>query len=158
LPQFKYLLTIDMRLHFMELAAESRRKRGEDMVHLENFPGDGVFGRVSELHGAQAPRRDFVGAVTEARDRERSESLGRIEIDADEEMHGVPANPLEAQAVAEGVFKQNTLGDSLLDLEQHRGVYARMGSLAPAPKREVRSAKTDMSRSQYIDNCKLKTS
>jgi hypothetical protein len=122
-----------MQRHF---AALSRSRRGEGIFELS---GDE---RAAEVSRAQAPWRDSERAMTEGFHREHSESFGYIDIDPDANkmMHGVPMTPPVGQAVAEGTFNPSILGDSLLDLEQHRGVYARMGSLAPPAVLEVRSA------------------
>lgn len=130
LDDFKFLVTIDMRLHFVELAAASRRKYGKEKVDVHDSQDDSGGG----AH-LKRPAVDL-GAIAEGRPTKK---LG-IEIDADDRaMNEQPASPNESRAVAEGVFKQNTQGDSLLDLEQHRGVYARMASLAPPPE-EVRTS------------------
>lgn len=122
----------------MELAAASKRKYAEDFVdvvgHEQGSPPE-IVEHISQVPGPAAAAgtsqfQDLPHALAEAIGK-FSEDLGDINIDSHEDMYGAPVIPLEAQAVAEGVFKQNTLGDSMLDLEQHRGIYARMGSLAP---------------------------
>lgn len=135
LDQFKYLVTIDMRQHFVALA-ESKHKRGR---HVPSLPEDPTAppptppgtGHVQFDQGEQP---ENLGAIAESRRRGHIQSLAEIEIDCEEELRRHSACLMDTQPITEGTFKQNTAGDSLFDLEQHRGIYARMGSLAPPPK------------------------
>lgn len=141
LERFNGLVTIDMRAHFAALAEQARVKRQQAQM-LEN-PGKGA--------PPTGYPRDYAVMESTSGQQPNSDSLG-IDVcrDTDDSTHDVHGHRVSStgagapaqrpQGVAEGRVKQSKMADSMSELEQHQGIYARLGCLGPA-KQAARAAR-----------------
>lgn len=147
LDRFNALVTIDMHAHFAVLAEQARLKaeRTEFLAQQGKLPPHKRATQYAVAEGAQEQQTD-------------SEGLDNAGIHLDEHAHEYAAAPHESawgRGVAEGGrVKENKNSDSMSDLEQHKGIYARLGSLGPHrhAARAARALNCDESDDECMDS------
>jgi hypothetical protein len=148
LERFQSMVTVDMHAHFTAVAEQQHATLQQEQQMHDTYPGKTTAPPGYPPVGGgnpltpRTPPKGYPVASPIAEGYTPSDGLDTFNIELPRDAHGsvhephayVSANVAEGpdtQGLSRGRVVQESMGDSLCELQQHRGVYARLGCVVP---------------------------